>query len=263
VNAFLEEMLASSHSRAARARAAEPFAAVRSRALEMPPPPGLHLDTFDLIAEIKPRSPSAGVLSERPDVVDRVAAYSAGGAAAISVLTEPSRFGGSLADLRRAAEASTVPVMRKDFLVDEYQVFEARAAGAGGVLLIREALADSALETMLDAARACGMFVLLESFSEEGLRQAIPHATDGVLLGVNSRDLRTLAVDTRQFDRFAADACTFVAVAESGLETVDDVVRVARLGYRLALVGSALMRAPAPADLIAGMVRAGRDRRCT
>jgi indole-3-glycerol phosphate synthase len=233
-----------------------------------PAPPPLRLERFDLVAEIKRSSPAEGALEADADVAARAVGYAAAGAAAVSVLTEPARFGGSLDDLGAAACAlypRGVPAMRKDFLVAPWQVLEARAAGAGGVLLIVAMLADAALDELLAAAREQGLFVLLEAFDETDLERAAPWlgAAPGVppvLVGVNSRDLRTLAVDPDRLARLAPRLPPGLpAVAESGLHTAADAAAAAALGYRLALVGTALMRAANPEALAAAMIAAGRQ----
>ena len=227
---FLKQMAGSSAERVVSARAREPEHELRRRCAGLPVPPALVLSPagFDLIAEIKLRSPAAGVLG-RPrtglaEVVVQAAAYAAGGAAAISVLTEPSRFAGDLEHLAAVARTLPVPVLRKDFLVDPYQVLEARAAGAGGVLLIVRMLPDVLLREMLDVALANHLFVLLESFDAEDIERAaaeahrVGAAPERVLLGLNVRDLMAFDVDLARLNRFAP--CFppgVVRVAESGL----------------------------------------------
>jgi indole-3-glycerol phosphate synthase len=254
-----------SYERARALRAREPEPALRKRALATPPPPGLELsrEGFDLIAEVKRRAPSAGALAvaaSRDEVVERARAYARAGACAVSVLTEPARFDGSLADLSAVAQGVPVPAMRKDFLVDPLQVFEARAAGAGGVLLIARMLSDARLGELLDAAREAACFVLLEAFGGDDLARlcelALPEET---LIGLNARDLVTLDQDPSRFERLAAAfPGGFPRVAESGLEDAEQVARAARAGYRLALVGSALMRAREPEGLARRLLTAGR-----
>src|ERR1700693_2521081 len=169
VSGFLDQMARSSALRVTQAQLSESLGALERRAKAAPPSPPLRLSAagFDVIAELKLRSPAAGALSEQgDDWLGRVAEYALGGAAAVSVLTEPSRFDGSLEHLRQAALALAplgVPAMRKDFLVDPYQVLEARAAGAGGVLVIVRMLSRSQMSQLIDAAAEHGMFVLLEA----------------------------------------------------------------------------------------------------
>ncbi len=265
---FLLRMATGSAARSAAAQAQLPLEQIIHQAQLAAPAPELNLsaECFDVIAEVKKRSPSAGVLSKTPvDVVARASAYARHGAAAVSVLTEPEQFHGSLQDMRAAADALNplgVPVMRKDFLVDAYQVYEARAAGAGGVLLILGMLDDDTLLSMLAAAHKVGMFVLLEAFDRAELARAaaLPPTAPNVLLGLNTRDLRTLAVDTARLADCAPQfPARYPRVAESGLSDASDASRVVGLGYQLALVGSALMREHTPGELLREMIRAGRD----
>jgi indole-3-glycerol phosphate synthase len=268
---LLSDMAASSERRAREAMllASETELRARCAALSALPPLQLSSRGFDLIAELKLRSPSLGDLSARTvDPVERLRGYAAGGAAVCSVLTEPSRFDGEIAHLRAAADAlapSGVPAMRKDFLVDPYQVLEARVHGAGGVLLIVRMLDRARLTAMLDEAARLGMFVLLEAFDADDLAAARSLAAERagrdeqVLMGLNCRDLQTLEID---FERFAALRGqmpeAWPAVAESGVITPEDAARVARLGYRLALVGTSLMRSADAAAAVRGLLEAGR-----
>lgn len=250
------------------ARAAALPAAFSSSDFDKPVVP-LTLSGFDVIAEIKNRSPAVGTLSSGvADLDSRATDYAAGGAAAISVLTEPSRFDGDLEHLEAVAAAvPTTPVMRKDFLVAPVQILEARKAGASGVLLIATMLSDAVLRDMLDRAWEHGLFVLLEAFDTDDLRRAsallenpIDHdkAEAGqLLIGVNTRNLRTLDVDRDRLQKLAAHLPQATCVAESGLAVADDAARVAALGYRMALVGTALMRSKDPAELIMAMRVAG------
>lgn len=266
---FLERMAAASAERAAAIPAD-----FRSSDFDLPVVP-LTLDRFDLIAEIKERSPSEGALSSRAiDRSERCRQYAKGGAAAISVLTEPLSFGGSLEHLREAVTAvsgAPIPVMRKDFLVDPRQIEEARAFGASGVLLIAAIQNDRQLGVMLDCAFDLSMFVLLESFDEGDLartgnllqaeRFAARAAEGRLLFGINTRNLRTLAVEPRRLKALAAKLpeCA-ICVAESGMRDESDALDAAALGYRMALVGTALMRAAEPAVLLQRMLLAGRER---
>ena len=273
-DSFLERMARASRRRVAGATARCPEGELLARALAQPRPPSLRLEGFDIVAELKLRSPSEGALANADlDPAAQVAAYARGGAAAVSVLTEPEAFHGSLERLAEAAQVLAplgCPTMRKDFLVSPYQVIEARLAGASGVLLIAAMLDDGALAEMLDCANQCGLFVLLEAFDSEDLGRITallerrpPTSVAPVLVGVNSRDLNTLAVDTERFARLAPKLPSgFPAVAESGLSTPDAVRHVAALGYRAALIGSALMRGDDPAQRVAALRAAGRERAC-
>lgn len=267
---FLATMVASSHVRSAAAQARLPERELRARIADLPPAPALKLCAFDLIAEVKLRSPAVGLLKQASDedVGARVATYANAGAAAVSILTEPSRFDGSLEDLAAGARALAplgVPAMRKDFLVDAYQVLEGRIAGAGGVLAIIRMLPRGDLEQLIDAALALNMFVLLEAFDAPDIELA--HALvdsrrgqrDLLLVGVNSRDLATLKVVPGRLDALASSLPANVKrVAESGVATADDAARMAACGYDLALVGSALMSADDPARLAGAMLTQAR-----
>jgi indole-3-glycerol phosphate synthase len=263
-------MAASSRARSAAAQATQPARELRAKIADLPAAPKLGLTNFDLIAEVKLRSPAVGLLKSAAgeDVGARVAAYARAGAAAVSILTEPTRFDGSLEDLEagcRALAPLAVPAMRKDFLVDGYQVLEGRVAGAGGVLAILRMLPRAGLEDLIDTALAFDMFVLLEAFDLPDIELA--HALvaerrahrDLLLVGVNSRDLATLKVVPGRLDALASALPRDVRrVAESGVATAADAARVAAAGYDLALVGSALMSAPDPANLAGAMLAAGR-----
>ena len=259
---FLKDMAASS---AARAALAGSFTDADFDKPVVPLTPG----AFGVIAEIKRRSPAEGQLSSKgdsdpqkgdSDLFSRARAYAAGGAAAISVLTEPSRFDGELAHIEMVAAAVPgTPVMRKDFLVDPVQVLEARRAGASGVLLITTMLNEEKLRAMLDCAWEHGMFVLLESFDEEDLFRS-SRFLDGagqILIGVNTRNLRTLEVDADRLQNLAPALPDARCVAESGLHSPEDAARVAGWGYSMALVGTALMRSEDPTALVAAMTDAG------
>lgn len=264
---FLERMARASRERVRNARAIESEAALERRALSSAVPPPLVLDGFDVIAELKLRSPAAGGLADASfDRHAQLAAYARGGACAVSVLTEPTEFRGELEHLADAAaelNAARRPAMRKDFLTDPYQVLEARAAGASGVLVIVTMLEDAGVTELVDCARRCGLFVLLEAFDREDLERLAPfdrpQKGSPLLAGVNCRDLRDLAVRFPRFAELGPHLPRHLpTVAESGIEGVDDVRAVARAGYRLALVGSALMRARDPAAAVAELVAAGR-----
>lgn len=259
-------------------RRLEAAAAVRSgedlqrqiAALPAPNAPRFTAASFHLIAEVKRRSPSAGELAGATlSPAGQARCYAQGGAVAVSVLTEPEEFGGDLAHLRAVTTALPgLPVMRKDFLVGNYQILEAREAGAAGVLLIAAMLDPEQLQAMIGCALGLGMFVLVEVFDGADLDRCLPAVetaaatTAGrgrVLLGVNCRSLRTLAVD---FNRFAALSPRLPRgvpwVAESGIETPQQAAELARLGYRAILVGTTLMRAADPALAAQALLAAGR-----
>lgn len=274
---FLAGMAQASQARVDAARAQLSYDRLWQQALASPAPARIRLSPqrWDLIAEVKLRSPAAGALKGGDeDIAARVTTYAGAGAAAVSVLTEPSRFDGSLDHLRLATAALArqgrgVPAMRKDFLVDPYQVAEARVAGAGGVLLILRMLSRARLDALLQAAARLKLFVLLEAFDEADID--IAHQIVGsplvrdvkLLVGVNSRDLVTLKVVPGRLEQLAALLPADVPrVAESGLADAADAARLAAAGYDLALVGSALMSAADPAALLADMLQAGRGARC-
>ncbi len=268
---FLDEMARLSAARTQAACVQVPLAVMADRARQMPPSPPLRLDAqgFDLIMELKLSSPAQGVLAtDTLDLEAQVDAYAQAGAAIVSVLTEPSRFRGSLEHLSRAAAKLNergVPAMRKDFLVDRYQLYEARAHGAGGVLLIARMLDDERLAHMLDVALELDLFVLLEAFDTADLGRAANAAThwagppDKLLIGINSRDLQTLAVVPQRLTELVSMLpATHPRVAESGLVTDGDAARLSAAGYTAALVGTALMSARNPIALGRAMIAAGR-----
>jgi indole-3-glycerol phosphate synthase len=227
-----------------------------ARALALPPPRdfteavrGRHPA---VIAEVKRASPSAGDIADRDPAV-QAGAYAAAGAAAISVLTEPRHFQGSLADLRSARLAVELPVLRKDFLVHPSQLIEARAAGADAVLLIAGAVTQNELAGLLLVARDLSLGVLLETHSDADLDVAL--ATDAQVIGVNARDLETLEVDVAaargRLRRIPADR---VSVLESGIATREDVRAAVDAGASAILVGEALMRAADPAAALRALL---------
>ena len=209
---------------------------------------GLHV-----IAECKRRSPSKGVLRWRYDPAAIAAAYERAGATAVSVLTEPAFFDGDLDHLRAVRAAVALPVLRKDFVVDAYQIWEARAAGADAVLLIVAALEQSTLVDLLAAARQSGLDALVEVHDEPELDRALAAGAD--LVGVNNRNLRTLAIDLEASRRLAAlMPPEVVAVAESGLRTGDDLRALRALGYRAFLIGERFMTADDPGAALAALI---------
>jgi indole-3-glycerol phosphate synthase len=221
-------------------------------AMHLPPPRpfegSLRRTRPAVIAEYKRSSPSAGAIAE-PDVAGQARAYEEGGAAAISVLTEPTRFDGALADLRAVRLAVDLPVLRKDFLVLPAQVIESRAAGADAVLLIAAALSELELKAMLAVANDLGLDALVETHSVDDLAKAL--ATDAPVVGVNARDLETLEVDVERALAMLPDVPSDrVAVLESGVSTREDVERAIDAGARGVLVGEALMRSPDPGAMI-------------
>ena len=240
--------------------AAVPMGDVRAAAAAAPAPldplPAFRAPGVAVIAEVKRRSPSKGALADIPDPAALASAYAAGGAAAISVLTEERRFGGSLADLRSVRAAVEVPVLRKDFIVSPYQLWEARAAGADLVLLIVAALPDRDLAALHRQALDLGMTVLVEVHDQNEAERALALGAD--LVGVNARDLKTLEVDPEAFPRVAAVLPDdVVRVAESGIGGPEDVARVVAAGADVVLVGEALVRHGDPRAAVAALSAAG------
>jgi indole-3-glycerol phosphate synthase len=202
-----------------------------------------------VIAELKRRSPSAGPIREDLDPAARAALYAAHGAAAISILTDTPYFGGSVQDLRAAAESCALPLLRKDFIIDEVQILEARAAGASAVLLIARVLSRERLDQLLRCARDLGLDALVEVHSEAELGTAL--ATGAQVIGVNSRDLDTFTIDVDAAWKLLGQVPPGrIAVAESGLLDGADVEAVAVAGADAVLVGTALSRAESPESLL-------------
>lgn len=210
---------------------------------------GASENTLEVISEVKRSSPSKGALSDIPDPADLAAAYETGGAAAISVLTEQRRFKGSLADLKAVRERVSIPVLRKDFTVDEYQIYEARAYGADLVLLIVGALDDETLQRFLDLTHELGMNALVETHTSEEIERA--KAVGARIVGVNVRNLKTLEVDNSNFEKLAQllpeDAVT---IAESGVLSAQDVADYASHGAQAILVGEALVKSGEPTETV-------------
>lgn len=243
MNHHLERILADTRERVARL---EPQRGELERRAESVSPPrffgGLAPDgSVGVIAEVKRRSPSAGTIHADLDPVAHARAYAAGGAVAISVLTEPDHFGGSLHDLQHVAAAVPVPVVCKDFILDDVQLLAARAAGASAVLLIARILTGSRLRELIAAAGRLELGVLVEVHSVDELDAAI--AAGAAVVGVNNRDLDTFALDLASGERvLRAVPRHLVAVGESGIESRADVERMAAAGADLVLVGTALVR---------------------
>jgi indole-3-glycerol phosphate synthase len=237
-----------------RRRAATPLAELERRVADVAPAldplPGLRSARgVAVIAEVKRSSPSKGALAQIPEPGRLASAYAAGGAAAISVLTEERRFGGTLADLDDVRRAVRAPLLRKDFMVDAYQVTEARAHGADLVLLIVAALDDAQLRDLGDQATELGMTCLVEVHDADELERAL--AADAVLVGVNARNLKTLEVDRRTVTDLLPRIPTGVlAVAESGVAGPADVAAYVRAGADAVLVGEALVKDGDPAAAV-------------
>lgn len=220
------------------------------------PMPALRADGISVIAEVKRSSPSKGALAEISDPAALAVEYAAGGATAISVLTEKRRFNGSLDDLRAVRGRVEVPVLRKDFIVSSYQLWEARAAGADMALLIVAALEQEALVSLIERAESIGLTPLVEVHDADEARRAVDAGAK--LVGVNNRDLKTLEIDMATFGRVAPvipDAV--VRVAESGVSGPHDVIEFARAGADAVLVGETLVTGGDPRASVADLVAAG------
>ncbi|MDR2119797.1 MAG: indole-3-glycerol phosphate synthase TrpC [Tannerella sp.] len=213
-----------------------------------------------IIAEFKRRSPSKGLLHPEAKVEDVATAYARGGAAACSILTDSDFFGGSLTDLRRARAAVGLPLLRKDFIVDEYQLFQARATGADAVLLIAAILTPDECERLAQTAHALEMEVMLEIHAEAELSHLNPHVD---MLGVNNRHLGTFDTSVENSFRLAAQARRHAGegagapllVSESGLADVADVHRLRQAGFRGFLIGETFMKTPRPGETLQAFVR--------
>jgi indole-3-glycerol phosphate synthase len=207
-----------------------------------------------VIAELKKASPSKGLIRADFDAAVLAAQMEAGGAAVLSVLTDEKFFQGSLENLRRASAAVTIPCLRKDFMVDEFQILEARANCADAILLIVAALSDAELRILRDSARGHGLDVLCEVHDAEELQRAV--ALDCECVGVNSRDLKTFEVSLDRTVELAVSLPkSAVSVAESGIHTAADMQRLKAAGYEAFLIGESLMRKPAPGEALAELLR--------
>jgi indole-3-glycerol phosphate synthase len=203
-----------------------------------------------IIAEIKKASPSKGLIRSDFYPATLARTFQSAGAAALSILTDEEFFQGSLDYLEQASNAVDIPCLRKDFILDSFQVLEARAAGADAILLIVSAHTDAALNDLRDEAHTLGLDVLCETHDREEMKRAVALGFD--LIGVNSRDLRTFAVHPEVLIELALDMPkNVVVVAESGIRTAEDIARLQAVGYQAFLVGEALMRQPDPAAALA------------
>ena len=244
----------------AEREAAVPLSEVKEAARRAPdsldPMPRFRAPGISVIAEVKRSSPSKGALAEISDPAALAADYEGGGAATISVLTEQRRFGGSLDDLRAVRAAVSIPVLRKDFIVTSYQLWEARAAGADLALLIVAALDQVALECLIERAQSIGLTPLVEVHDEEEVERALE--AGATLIGVNARNLKTLEVDRDTFARLAPRIPDdVVRIAESGVRGPHDVFEYAKQGADVVLVGETLVKGEDPRSAVAELVDAG------
>jgi indole-3-glycerol phosphate synthase len=232
------------HAAVAERTEARPFAEALAR-------PGT-----SLIAEHKRRSPSAGAIRDGATCADMVMAYERGGAAALSILTEEAHFGGSLDDLREARAASELPILRKDFTVDPYMLYEARAAGADAVLLVVGSLREDALEELYATARSLDLDAVVEISRASELEVAL--RIDADVIGINNRDLEDFTVDiTRTFELLADVPAGKTVVSESGIVYREQIEELERVGVDAVLVGETVMRAPDPEEAVRALVGGG------
>lgn len=230
--------------------------AAGAQSVALDPMPVFRGEGVSVIAEVKRASPSRGAMASIADPAALARDYEAGGAAAISVLTEQRRFGGTLGDLRSVRGTVAVPVLRKDFIVTSYQLWEARAAGADMALLIVAALDQDALVSLVERAVSIGLTPLVEVHDEAEVERALD--AGAALIGVNARNLRTLDVDRSTFGRLAPRIPdTVVRVAESGVRGPHDVIDYARAGADVVLVGETLVTGANPRSTVADLVAAG------
>jgi indole-3-glycerol phosphate synthase len=247
----LARICADKRTEIARRKEARLFAALRAEAERAAPPRGFAAALARkaasghpaLIAEIKKASPSRGLIRATFDPPALARAYAEGGATCLSVLTDTPYFQGRDQDLMDARGAVSLPALRKDFMLDPYQIWEARAIGADCVLLILAALDDATARTLHEAARALGLDVLAEVHDERELDRALP--LDGAMIGINNRDLKSLTVSLSTFERLAPRVPRDrLLVAESGIRTAADIARLSAAGARAFLVGESLMSQP-------------------
>ncbi len=262
---FLRNILTHKRREITEAKAAQSLAALKAEAARQTPPrdlaAALNAPGVSLIAEVKRASPSKGWLAPDLDPARQARHYAAGGAAAISVLTDRKFFKGTLQDLRAVRAAVELPVLRKDFILDAYQVYEARAVGADAILLIAAALPGPTLQPLRALALDLGMQALVEVHSKEELMQALALPRNGppLIVGINNRDLRTFRVDLKTTETLRPLVPPdVIVVAESGVATPEDVSRLAALQVHATLVGSALVTTADPEPVVRQLVEAGR-----
>lgn len=256
---LLEAIVAATRARVASAMQREPRAQLECRAMAVQPNGTAFASrvsrtgSVNVIAECKRRSPSRGVLRSAYDPVAVASAYARAGAAAISVLTEPGFFDGALQHLIDVRAAVTVPLLRKDFMIHEYQLLEARAAGADAILLIVAALTDTELRDLAESARALGLAALVEVHDVVECDRAV--SAGASIIGVNNRNLRTLQVDLDASHVIAARLpANVISVSESGLKTRDDLRAMRALGYQAFLIGERFMIDADPGAALTGLL---------
>lgn len=259
----LAEIIAYKHDEVAALKQSRSLASLEAEARDADPPRGfadalLSIAASDgnaLICEMKRRSPSAGEIRLERSPRDTACAYAAGGAACISVLTDGPSFGGSIADMREVRAAAPLPVLRKDFMIDPVQILESRAERADAILLIMAALSDAQAAELHAVADGLGLSVLLEAHDALELERAL--RLPSPLVGVNNRNLKTMATDLGTTERLAHMIPRGkLLISESGVRTPEDVARLRRWGARGFLVGESLMRAEDPETVLRGLVEA-------
>lgn len=222
----------------------------------------LQRDTVAVIAEVKRRSPSKGWINPAISATDQARSYEMGGAAAVSILTEPAHFGGSVSDLVAVRDTVLIPVLKKDFHVDPIQLVEAKALGASAALLIARALSPDALIEMVDVARQWSLEVIVEIRDDDELTRALD--AGAAIIGINNRNLETLAIDPATSERLLTQIpANVVAIAESGVQSRADVERIATCGADAVLVGSVLSASEDPMQAVrrlTGVPRTSRGR---
>ena len=261
MNPRLEGLVEATWRALERRRAALPLeqverAAAAERSDARPFAEALARPGTSLIAEHKRRSPSAGAIRDGATCAEIVRAYERGGAAALSILTEEAHFGGSLDDLREARAASDLPILRKDFTVDPYMLYEARAAGADAVLLVVGSLHDDEIEELYSIARSLDLDAMVEISRPEELETAL--RIDADVIGINNRDLEDFTVDiTRTFELLADVPAGKTVVSESGIVYREQVEELERVGVDAVLVGETVMRAADPEEAVRALVGGG------
>ncbi len=261
---ILDEILANKRAEVVARRARLPLAEVAARASAAAPPRdflgALRTPGVSIISEIKRQSPAKGALRLDMDAPTMAASYAAAGASCISVLTDEKYFKGTDADLIAVRERVSVPVLRKDFVVDPYQIHEARSIGADAILLIVVALTPAEISEMQALARSLGMTALVEVHTDDELRLALEVGADPI--GINNRDLTRMVTDIQTTMRLRALVPAGVTlVSESGIRTADDIAMLRDLGVDAALIGESLVTAPSASDLLHSFIAAGSLKR--
>jgi indole-3-glycerol phosphate synthase len=258
VTVRLDELVGATREALHRRKRERPLAELEAEAVSVPEgrpfAEALSRPGTSLIAEHKRRSPSAGTIRDGTSCAEVVRAYERGGAAALSVLTEEAHFGGSLDDLHEARAASELPILRKDFTIDPYQLYEAKAAGADAVLLVVGAMSQAELASLYREAHSLDLDAVVEIHNEEELDRALE--VDADVLGINNRDLEDFSVDIqRTFDLLADIPAGKVVVSESGIQTRDQIDELEQVGVDAVLIGETLMRAPDPEAAVRELTR--------